>query len=45
LSDLVEASGIVDSERIGDPQKIVMVRLKTAQSKEGVASRRRAVRP
>jgi hypothetical protein len=44
LSDLVEASGIVDSERIGDPQKIVMVRLKTAQSKEGTPLGRRAGR-
>jgi hypothetical protein len=45
LSDLVEASGIVDSERIGDPQKIVMVRLKSAQSKEGKSDGRRSSRP
>jgi len=44
LSDLVEASGIVDNERIGDPQKIVMVRLKPAQSKEGKADGRRSSR-
>ncbi|MGO9741214.1 MAG: NYN domain-containing protein [Roseiarcus sp.] len=42
LSDLVEASGIVDSERIGDPQKIVMVRLETARSKGGKPPGRRA---
>jgi len=36
LSDLVEATGIVDSERIGDPQKAVMVRLKQeAKTKNG----------
>ncbi|MFI5015782.1 MAG: NYN domain-containing protein [Hyphomicrobiales bacterium] len=29
LSDLMEASGIVDIDRIGDPQKVVVVRLKT----------------
>jgi len=45
LSDLVEASGVVDSERIGDPQKIVMVRLKPTQSKEGKTDGRRAGRP
>jgi hypothetical protein len=28
LSDLVEASGIVEVERIGDNPKIIMVRLK-----------------
>ena len=45
LSDLVEASGVVDSERVGDPQKIVMVRLKPTQSKEGKTDGRRAGRP
>jgi hypothetical protein len=45
LSDLVEASGIVDSERVGDPQKVVMVRLKAAPSNEGSGGGRRAARP
>ena len=36
LSELVEASGIVDIERVGDPQKVVMVRLKEApKAKKG----------
>ncbi len=30
LSDLMEASQIVDIERVGDPQKVVVVRLKAA---------------
>jgi hypothetical protein len=45
LSDLVEASGVVDSERVGDPQKIVMVRLKPPQPKEGRTDGRRSIQP
>lgn len=32
LSELAEASGLLDIERVGDAPKIVMVRLKTAQT-------------
>ena len=33
LSELVEASGIVDVERTGDQQKVILVRVKPAQTK------------
>ena len=36
LSGLVEASGIVDIKRVGDPQKAILVRLKqAAKTKKG----------
>jgi len=45
LSDLIEASGIVDIERVGDPRKIVMVRLKTSENKQRTGNSPKTDRP